>query len=81
MNPNNEASHPLTDDTAVESDATAEARMNALCHCVSLNRDELKDALLAQLGSPELAALVAQRCPYLFSSMPVFIAPAHRRSM
>ncbi len=55
--------------------------MNRQCFCMSLDPAALRAALASQLGSPDLVELVEERCPYLFSSMPVFISPAHRRSM
>jgi hypothetical protein len=41
---------------------------------VSLNSDTLKQALISELGSPDLTALVEERSPYLFSARPVFIS-------
>ncbi|MCU6435273.1 hypothetical protein LPB67_15970 [Undibacterium sp. Jales W-56] len=58
-----------------------EQRMNSGCYCVSLNRDALRQALEAQLGSPALVALVEDRCPFLFSAMPVFVSESQHQQM
>lgn len=63
------------------SAGSAEQQMNSQCFCVSLDQVELRGALAAELRSPDMMALLEQRCPTLFSSMPVFISPAHRRQM
>ncbi|QYF95988.1 hypothetical protein KY495_08805 [Massilia sp. PAMC28688] len=55
--------------------------MNSQCFCVSLDQDELRLALASELHSPSLLALLEERCPSLFSSMPVFISAAHRARM
>ncbi len=55
--------------------------MNSQCYCVSLDQTELRLALAGELHSPELMALLEERCPSLFSSMPVFISPEHRARM
>lgn len=47
-------------------------QFNRACFCVSLDADALKHALAIELDSPELMALVKERCPYLFSARPVF---------
>lgn len=60
---------------------SAEQHMNSQCFCVSLDQEELRGALAAELRSPDMMALLEERCPTLFSSMPVFISPAHRRQM
>ncbi|WP_225984897.1 hypothetical protein [Noviherbaspirillum aerium] len=49
-------------------------RLNRNCFCVSLDPLGLRQALLAELGTPELVKLIEERCPYLFSSRPVFIS-------
>lgn len=56
-------------------------RLNNNCFCVTLDDDALHHALSAQLGSPELSALVQERCPYLFSARPVFISDGQRERM
>lgn len=65
----------------VISSATASERMNSKCFCVSLDQDALRDALASELGSPELLALVEERCPYLFSARPVFISESQTARM
>lgn len=49
-------------------------RLNSKCFCISLDSDALRQALVAELGSPDLLALVEERCPYLFSAQPVFVS-------
>lgn len=58
-----------------------EERLNAGCFCVSLDRDALRHALEGQLGSVALASLVEERCPFLFSAMPVFVSESQHRQM
>jgi hypothetical protein len=67
---------------AYETDRfSPEERMNKACFCLSLNEDLLDKALEDQLGSAELVALVRERCPFLFSAMPVFVSEGHRQKM
>lgn len=61
--------------------ATAGERLNNNCFCVSLDQAALRDALASELGSPELLALVEERCPYLFSARPVFISDSQTKRM
>ena len=56
-------------------------RLNSHCFCVSLDQDALRDALASELGSPQLLALVEERCPYLFSARPVFISDSQTERM
>ena len=60
---------------------SAEQRMNTECFCASLDRAVLRTALEAQLGSAQLLALVEERCPLLFSAMPVFVSQSQRQKM
>lgn len=63
------------------SSASASERMNSKCFCVSLDQAALREALASELGSPELLALVEERCPYLFSARPVFISDSQTQRM
>ena len=56
-------------------------RMNADCHCLSLDADALARALDTELGTPGLAAAVRERCPYVFAAQPVFVAAQHLQRM
>lgn len=47
------------------------------CFCVSLDNDALRRALESEIGQSGLFDLVQQRCPYLFATRPVLMAPAH----
>ena len=60
---------------------SASERMNSKCFCVSLDEAALRDALASELGSPELLALVEERCPYLFSARPVFTSDSQTERM
>ncbi len=50
--------------------------LNRACFCFSLDRDALALALDSELGQPGLSAMVRERCPYIFSAQPVFVAPS-----
>lgn len=52
----------------------ASERLNSKCFCITLNDDALRQSMTTALGSPALAELVEERCPYLFSARPVFIS-------
>ncbi len=54
-------------------------RLNSGCFCVSLDQDALKRALVLELE--ELAELVEQRCPFLFSARPVFLSDSQTARM
>ncbi len=49
--------------------------LNSECFCLSLDEAALARALDGELGQPGLSDMVRQRCPYLFASQPVFVAP------
>ena len=61
--------------------ATPEERMNAGCFCISLDQAALRAALEAELGSKDMVTLVEERCPFLFSAMPVFVSESQRDQM
>lgn len=65
----------------LQTGASAEERMNASCYCLSLDQSALRAELEKQLGSVELVALVEERCPFLFSAMPVFVSESQRQKM
>ena len=48
--------------------------LNSACFCFSLDGQALARALDSELGQPGLSAMVRQRCPFLFSAVPVFVA-------
>lgn len=50
-------------------------------YCVSLDRDAVCHALEQEMGHPEVFALVRERCDFLFSASPVFVASAHLQRM
>jgi hypothetical protein len=54
-------------------------RMNSDCFCVSLDPEALRRAIDAQ--SPGLSALIEQRCPHLFATLPVFVSRRHVDAM
>ncbi|MGB9094400.1 MAG: hypothetical protein WCB93_09815 [Gallionella sp.] len=54
-------------------------KLNADCHAAGLNQQALQQALKAQ--GDTWHNLVAERCPYLFAAMPVYISPGQLRRM
>jgi hypothetical protein len=56
-------------------------QLNAACFCISLEPEELRRALEAALGSPELVALIDERCPHLFSARPIFTSATQTEQM
>ena len=56
-------------------------KLNSDCFCGGLDLDTLTAALRADPGTPDIAALIAERCPHLFSPTPVFISGAQARRM
>lgn len=55
--------------------------LNQECFCISLDRAALSASFNRELGTPELSAMVQERCPYLFASQPVFIPALQIRRM
>lgn len=55
--------------------------LNRECFCLSLDEGALSRALEAELGTQGLYQLTRERCPYLFSAQPVFVAGNHIRRM
>ena len=51
--------------------------LNGECFCVSLDRDALQQALEADPAARGLSQLIAERCPNLFASQPVFVSRGH----
>lgn len=47
--------------------------LNEGCFCVSLDHNGLREAMESTLGEPGLMKLFEERCPYAFSSSPVFM--------
>jgi len=50
-------------------------------YCVSLDREAMCHALAREIGRPEVFELVRERCDYMFSASPVFVAEAHLQRM
>jgi hypothetical protein len=69
-----ETSAPLTAGENEGSERPASERLNSNCFCITLNEDALRHSMTSALGSPAIADLVEERCPYLFSARPVFIS-------
>ncbi|MDO8861324.1 hypothetical protein Q6D67_06385 [Haliea sp. E1-2-M8] len=57
------------------------AGLNQQCFCLSLDEGALSRALETELGEQGLYQLTRERCPYLFSAQPVFVADDHIRRM
>ena len=55
--------------------------LNSECFCLSLDQAALARALDAELGQPGLAAMVSERCPYVFAALPVFVATPQLQHM
>ena len=55
--------------------------LNSRCFCISLDEQALRQALASTLDAADLFELIRQRCPHLFASRPVFVAPAHLQRM
>ena len=55
--------------------------LNRDCHCISLDREALRRALEADPASSGLHALIEERCPHLFASLPLFVSREHVRQM
>jgi len=54
----------------------AAEQLNSNCFCGGLQLGALTEALQSAPGAPDVAALIAERCPYLFSPRPVFVSKA-----
>ncbi len=54
---------------------------NRECLCLSLDEGALSRALEMELGERGLYQLTRERCPYLFSAQPVFVANSHIQRM
>jgi len=54
---------------------------NRDCFCLTLDQDALALALESEVGQPDLAELIRQRCPHLFAAQPVFVAQAQLERM
>lgn len=52
-------------------------KLNADCFCVSLDGDALRRELDADPVARGLSALIEERCPHLFASLPVFVSRRH----
>ena len=57
------------------------ALLNRHCLCSSLDSGMLRQAMALALGSADLAAMVEERCPYLFSAQPLFISDHQAQRM
>ena len=66
-----------------DPDCTAQAaeQLNSNCFCGGLQLDALTQALQSAPGAPEVSTLIAERCPHLFSSLPVYISAAQAQQM
>jgi hypothetical protein len=57
------------------------ASLNRDCFCISLDSDALKRALQADPETADLFQLIRDRCPHLFSNLPVFVSSQHLDQM
>lgn len=51
--------------------------LNSECFCVSLDPQALRFAIEADPATRGLSQLIAERCPHLFASLPVFVSRPH----
>lgn len=56
-------------------------QLNAGCFCASLDEAALEAALEREFGGPEIVGIVRERCPYVYSARPVFVAHEHMARM
>jgi len=55
--------------------------LNRDCYCISLDREALRRALEADPAASGLPALIEERCPHLFASLPLFVSRGQVRAM
>jgi hypothetical protein len=55
--------------------------LNNECFCISTDEGALRKAVEVELDSPGLFNLIHERCPYVFSSYPVFVSGKHLGQM
>ena len=55
--------------------------LNTDCFCVSLDPEALRGAIEADPAAQGLSQLIAERCPHLFSALPLFVSRAHVEEM
>ncbi len=72
---------PLAADNKEGPATLASERLNSKCFCITLNEDALRHSMTTALGSPAMAALVEETCPYIFSARPVFISDEQTERM
>jgi len=51
--------------------------LNSDCFCVSLDKEALRRALEADPAAQGLHAMIEERCPHLFASLPLFVSRKH----
>ena len=76
-----ETSAPLAARDKDEPAMLASERLNSKCFCITLNEEALRQSMTSALGSPAIAELVEEKCPYLFSARPVFISDEQTERM
>jgi hypothetical protein len=55
--------------------------LNRRCHCISVDRDALRDLLETGANRAGLYASMLAEQPHLFASVPVFLEPGHARQI
>ncbi len=55
--------------------------LNRDCFCITLDAEELKRQFETDVETGGLSPLIAEQCPHLFATTPVFIARHHLQSM
>ncbi len=80
MHPHPPAGHAGLPTFDVLESAVIES-LNRDCFCISLDRDALRHEVDAGLDSAELSAMLQERCPHMFSALPVFVSSRHAAMM
>jgi hypothetical protein len=70
-----------TEGTAADAALPGIERLNAGCFCVSVDEAALEQALEREFGSREIVGIVRERCPFVYSARPVFVAREHMKRM
>lgn len=81
MSERDSASEQISPTPSIGPVQLASARLNEHCYCVSLDAEVLRKALVGSLGSPQIVALVEERCPFLFAARPIFISAGQTAQM
>lgn len=65
----------MTPEHKAEPGKSAE-RLNALCHCITLDHDLLREAVIEEIGEEMLVPFILKRASAMFSNVAVFVSPS-----